>query len=61
MWVAFVIISIIGAGIGFLLLSEATLGVGVIALSIWVAILARLGQAAEHHRELNPRRPNQEP
>jgi len=37
---------------GFMLLSNATTGVGVIALACLFAILARIAQAAEQHKEL---------
>lgn len=33
-------------------LTQATMGVGIICLGVFVAILARLAQAADHHAEL---------
>lgn len=48
-----VIIAILAVGYGLLSLSQATLGVGMIAIGCFVAILARLVQAAEHHRALS--------
>lgn len=39
------------AGIGGLLLSSATLGVGLIGLAIFAAVLARIAQAADHHEQ----------
>ena len=34
---------------GMLLLSEATMGVGVIAFGIWLGIMARVSQAGDHY------------
>lgn len=33
-------------------LTQATQGVGIICLAVFVAVLARLAQAADHHAEL---------
>ncbi|WP_208588000.1 hypothetical protein [Xanthomonas fragariae] len=49
---ALVIISILAVAIGVLSLSQATMGVGVIAIGCFIAILARLAQASEHHKSL---------
>jgi tryptophan-rich sensory protein len=48
-----VVIAILAVGYGLISLSQATLGVGMIAIGCFVAILARLVQAAEHHRALS--------
>ena len=40
------------AGLGVLLLSEATAGVGVLALACVLGILARIFQASQQHRDL---------
>ena len=37
---------------GFFFLSEATVGVGIMAAACLFAILARIAQAAEYHAEL---------
>jgi len=51
----FLIAGAVGLGaLGVLLTSEATIGVGLIALACLTAILARLAQAA-HHRTLDRR------
>lgn len=44
-----VFISMVAAAIGFASLSQATLGVGLIALACYLAILARLLQAGRYH------------
>lgn len=41
-------LAVFGAG----KVTQATLGVGLIALAIFVAVLARIAQAADHHAEL---------
>lgn len=46
--ITLVVLSVILAGAGFVNLSEATLGVGGIALACWFAILARMSQAGDH-------------
>ncbi len=47
-----VLIAILMAGIGFLFLSDATTGVGIIGLAALMGIFARLAQANKHHNEL---------
>lgn len=47
--------SLILAGLGLLFTSNATIGVGLIALACFSAILARIAQAAYHHRKLDRR------
>ncbi|WP_158070188.1 hypothetical protein [Xanthomonas campestris] len=47
---ALVVIAILAVAIGVLSLSQATMGVGVIAIGCFIGILARLAQAAEHNR-----------
>ncbi len=47
-----VLISIAMAFYGATTLTQATTGVGVICLGVFVAILARLMQAADHHAEV---------
>jgi hypothetical protein len=42
--------SVLGAGMGVLSLSEATMGVGFIAGACLLAIWARIAQAADYHR-----------
>lgn len=48
---AIVVASFLGGVAGLFLLSEATFGVGVLAFSILLAVLARMNQADAHHRE----------
>jgi amino acid transporter len=48
--IALVLISILLSLAGVVMLSNATAGVGIIALAILVAIYARIAQAADHHR-----------
>ncbi|MGS0516354.1 hypothetical protein ACQR5T_20955 [Xanthomonas oryzae pv. oryzicola] len=50
MSVALVVIAILAVAIGVLSLSQATMGVGVIAIGCFIAILARLAQASEHNK-----------
>lgn len=47
-----VLLSMLAGGGGLLLLSQATLGVGIICGGCLLAILARMAQAAHQHREL---------
>ena len=47
-----VVVSLLVAAVGALLLSQATMGVGVIAGAILLAIYARINQAHEHHASL---------
>ena len=49
-----VIIAVLVVGFGFMSLSQATMAVGMIAIGCFVGILARLVQAAEHHRAVTP-------
>lgn len=48
----FVILAICIVGFGALSLSQATAGVGIIAIGCFFGILARLAQASAHHDEL---------
>lgn len=47
-----IVLALLGGIIGFMSLSQATTGVGIIALASLVAILARIAQSAEQHKEL---------
>ncbi|CAD7374577.1 hypothetical protein [Xanthomonas arboricola] len=47
---ALVVIAILAVAIGVLSLSQATMGVGVIAIGCFIGILASLAQASEHNR-----------
>jgi hypothetical protein len=47
------ILGILAVAFGALSLSEATMGVGIIAIGCFLAILARLAQAEAHHRSLS--------
>ena len=49
---ALVVLALLAGIVGFMFLSQATTGVGIIALACLVAILARVVQAAEQHKEL---------
>jgi len=49
-----VALALIIAAAGFLNLSNATLGVGIICFACLLAILARIAQAAEHRKEARP-------
>ena len=46
------VFALLAVGFGAMSLSEATLGVGVIAIGCFLAIAARLAQAEVHHRAL---------
>jgi hypothetical protein len=46
------VFALLGGIVGFMFLSNATTGVGIIAFSCLIAILARVAQAAEQHREI---------
>ena len=50
--VALILLGLLALVLGFFQLSEATLGVGGIAVACFFGILARLAQAARHHTEL---------
>lgn len=45
------ILAIIAGVIGVLMLSEATSGVGLVCLGCLLAVLGRILQASEHHRD----------
>lgn len=47
-----VLLALALAAYGTMKLTQATEGVGAIALAIFVAILARLTQAADHHADI---------
>lgn len=49
---ALVVLALLGGIMGFMFLSQATTGVGIIAFACLIAILARVAQAAEQHKEL---------
>ena len=51
MWRGLVLASALLMVLGFLLASQATLGVALIASGCLVGILARIGQAAQYRRE----------
>lgn len=55
--VLLVVVSILLVSWGIDSLSKATLGVGIICLGVFVAILARIAQAASHHADLMGNRP----
>jgi hypothetical protein len=59
MSVVLVVVSVIAALIGVVSLSNATMGVGFVAGACLLAILARIAQAGEHHRELLSRTASQ--
>ena len=52
-----IVVSILAGLVGLLALSNATMGVGIMAGACLLAILARIAQAHEHHRELHPAKP----
>jgi hypothetical protein len=45
------LLAVIGAVIGFFSLSQATMGVGILAIACLLAILARIAQADAHQNE----------
>jgi hypothetical protein len=47
-----VVLSVVAVGIGFLFLSEATMGVGIIGIAATLGIWARLAQASSNHMEV---------
>ena len=57
MAIVLIVLSLFVAFFGLLTLSNATLGVGVMAGACLLAILARIAQAHQHHRELHPAKP----
>ena len=46
------VLALVVVGFGAISLSEATMGVGTIAIGCFLAIAARLAQAEVHHRAL---------
>jgi len=53
MYILFLVLSFLAIMAGCVLLTQATLGVGIICLAIWCAIIARLSQAQSHHAALH--------
>jgi hypothetical protein len=51
---ALLVLAVLGGIVGFMFLSQATTGVGIIALACLIAIVARIAQAAEQHRSCSP-------
>ena len=51
-----VVAAILVGAMGFLQLSNATLGVGILCSACLLAILARIAQAADHHKQREARR-----
>lgn len=47
-----ILVALAAAGLGLLFLSQATIGVGLIAGGCLLAVWARLVQASAHHRDL---------
>jgi hypothetical protein len=54
--IVLLLIALLAAGIGFISLSEATMGVGMIAVACLLAIIARIMQATAFHTEIMRRR-----
>jgi ABC-type enterochelin transport system permease subunit len=52
MHIVLIVIAILTAIAGALMLTQATMGVGVIAFGIFLAALARVVQAERHHSQL---------
>ena len=52
MTVLLVVVSLLGAFLGLVFLSQVTSGVGLICGACLLAILARVNQAADHHAQL---------
>jgi hypothetical protein len=52
MVILLVILAILALVIGFFTLSQATMGVGILAAACLFGILARIAQAAQHQTEL---------
>lgn len=52
MAIVFILAAILAASVGIFLLSEATMGVGILALACFFGILARIAQADAHHKKL---------
>jgi hypothetical protein len=57
MFPLFSALSFLVAFIGLTSLSQATLGVGLMAGAVLLAVYARIAQAGEHHREIIARTP----
>ncbi len=53
---ALLLLAVILGFLGFLMLSEATRGVGMISTGCLLAVWGRIFQAAEHHRDAMRRR-----
>lgn len=47
-----VLLSVLAGVVGFMLLTEATLGAGIIGVACLLGVLARLAQADQHHKTL---------
>jgi len=52
MWEILVVLSILAVAVGFIFLSEATTGVGIIAIGGVLGILARIAQASRYHKQV---------
>ena len=52
MTVVLVVLARLGALVGFVFASQATMGVAILAAACLLAILARIAQASSHHDEL---------
>ena len=50
MYPLLIVLSLIAGGLGFIMLSPATMGVGIMAGGCILAIWARIAQAQEHFR-----------
>jgi hypothetical protein len=55
MFVILLIVAIGTTAIGCMMLSQATLGVGIVGSGCFLAILARMAQAQSHHQALMDR------
>jgi membrane associated rhomboid family serine protease len=47
--IGLILVSIAAVAFGVLMLSDATSGVGLIALGIWFGVMARIAQAGNHY------------
>ena len=45
------LLAMLAAAVGAFMLSEATMGVGIIGLALFLSVLARIVQAQHHHDE----------
>ncbi len=52
MVILLVILAFVAIGIGLFTLTQATMGVGILAVGCFLAILARIAQASHHHNEI---------